>query len=437
MNGSISKGRRIAARNRTSWLLLLVAALSVSATLVCWSCQRRLGWQRVSVAGDDVASVARKTVPPDDTLRRLTLQEKWHEFPKKLFSYLPLAADKPHRSSFAVEQAVSVEHAEDGAAGVCLTCYSTLSWHPRVLHFKNLLSQDEASHLIELGEQSLIRSGVVHKTQKIHTARTSFGTRLSYSDPIALRVSNRLLAIVNHFARDKAQRTFRAGNAEKLELLRYEGDQEYHGHFDNFGGIDGPVMRAKRKKKRQQAQTNFSSSSPPQVVLDRAATFIVFLNNMSDVADGGHTTFPFSASGFDEQDPQLSDDNSIVNLKRWQKQLERFQTATGDSCDNDLEASVKKKKKQAFGESITNHSNAAVDDFSSVSPFLKIRPVVGTGVLFYDLYENGVADPFSLHSGCPPVSRSTLLKLNSSGNLDRGLVRKYVITKWFMIPLQV
>jgi hypothetical protein len=254
---------------------------------------------------------------------------------------------------------------------------------------------------------------------------------LSYKNPTALRVSNRLLATVNNFVHSKAHRTFKAGYAESLELLRYEANQLYHGHFDNFGGADGPTMRARRKKKMKKKNGNSMVDKTSSVLaLDRAVTFIVFLNNMSDVSDGGHTTFPLSAGGFDPADESHSNDNAPGNLKRWQAQLSRFDLGKGNSCNNTLLPSP-------FPSSFRGGDGGTLGSSEGPPPrpFLKIRPVVGSAVLFYDLYENGVADPFSLHAGCPPLSAAALQRLNATGDVKADTARKYVVTKWFMTPL--
>jgi prolyl 4-hydroxylase len=102
-----------------------------------------------------------------------------------------------------------------------------LSWSPRIFLFRGFLSEAECDNLIKLATPRLTRSGVVEEGggDGISDVRTSNGMFFERAenkdiDEIEQRLSEWTL--------------IPPGNGEGFQVLRYEKDQEYKGHFDYF-----------------------------------------------------------------------------------------------------------------------------------------------------------------------------------------------------------
>lgn len=345
--------------NVNAVVIALGVASLVAATMLVMkhaALQNRFVLVATKAAPTTTTGAAFRTEPDLHPARLRDLKSaKWEQYPHPLFEYLPQSLS--NRSNSSSGHAARVEH--------CSNCFDVISYHPYVVVFDNIVTPAEADELIHAGEKLLQRSGVVGGG--VNRARTSSGARLPKNHPIAAAVDKRLLDAVNLFETDKARRPFKAGNAERLYLLRYNGNEKYNGHADNFGGIAGPIMKAFRAKQKEGAGFK----------LDRAATFLVYL---SDLPEGhGVTAFPHSSV----------DDSKSTNATVIDAILHRFDSRKENACA----------------------SNGTI----------ALTPKVGRGVLFYDLFENGVADPYSMHAGCPV------------GTDIEGT--KWLITKWFMIPL--
>jgi hypothetical protein len=343
---------------------------------------------------------------------RVALSRRDDEFPGKLFRYLPLFP--PQIAPF-----VPFTIPE----GACLFCYTTVSVHPRVHVFKSFITPHEAKYLIELGKSHLIRSGVVG-AHGIDRARTSSGTRLPMKDAVVQNITRRLLFVVNNFHDAKEERFFKAGFSERLQLLRYQGLQQYYGHFDHFGGIGGPIAAAWRKRRERRGAT----VKPEPPVYDRAVTALLQLNNLSPEAGiGGFTAFPFSRNDVDlKKHPWEADERNESVIDLWERQRKRFNAEKMSGCH--------------FLEAIQGLPRSA----EGLADWLRVPPHEGQLIVFYSLYENGVSDPFAVHAGCPPLNQTTLNRILQDRH-SRGLnvtasdveveYEKYAITKWFQIPI--
>lgn len=276
-----------------------------------------------------------------------------------------------------------------GDMNASLPSFVVISRNPRVLYFPALLSAAEAAALVQIGEKSLIPSGVWEapkgsrksskrkrqghamslqqidtrvadapsqvKQKKRDLARTSSGTRLPSNDPTVRAVDRRILDIF--------QRQFKGNHAERIQLLRYRVGEKYNGHLDSFGGITGPFYRSLLRTRRHGGT---KGSSSQYVTLDRAVTLLMYLE--SPVA-GGNTSLPFVAA-----------------TGRPHGELSTFRVGKDDPCD--------------------------------ASRYFQVQPIVGSAVAFYSLTEEGVENRKAMHMGCPVLE---------------GV--KFVATKWLLIPL--
>ncbi|KAG7671340.1 hypothetical protein Ndes2526B_g02162 [Nannochloris sp. 'desiccata'] len=102
-----------------------------------------------------------------------------------------------------------------------------LSWTPRIFLYRGFLSEAECNYLIHLASPRLARSGVVEEgggdgISDIRTSNGMFFDRAENKDieEIERRLSEWTL--------------IPPGNGEGFQVLRYEKDQEYKGHFDYF-----------------------------------------------------------------------------------------------------------------------------------------------------------------------------------------------------------
>jgi prolyl 4-hydroxylase len=102
-----------------------------------------------------------------------------------------------------------------------------LSWEPRIILYRGFLSEEECDYLVKKATPRLARSGVVEEGggDGISDVRTSNGMFFERAEDktieeIELRLSEWAL--------------IPPGNGEGFQVLRYEKDQEYKGHFDYF-----------------------------------------------------------------------------------------------------------------------------------------------------------------------------------------------------------
>eukprot|EP00243_Klebsormidium_subtile_P008204 TRINITY_DN3824_c0_g1_i1.p1 TRINITY_DN3824_c0_g1~~TRINITY_DN3824_c0_g1_i1.p1 ORF type:complete len:324 (+),score=52.65 TRINITY_DN3824_c0_g1_i1:65-973(+) len=138
-----------------------------------------------------------------------------------------------------------------------------ISWNPRIIHFHNFLSEEEAQHMIDLGRPRLEKSTVVdvQTGQGIQSkVRTSSGMFLSMADRQNDVVVQAIEERISHFTYTPIP------NGELLQILRYEKDQYYKPHHDYFSD----EFNVKRGGQR-------------------VGTVLMYL---SDVEEGGETIFP-------------------------------------------------------------------------------------------------------------------------------------------------
>lgn len=430
--------KKFSTRSRREAATLLLFAVVIAVTLVYLLYASYPKKRSTQSRRQHAAEAVLRSSESDDQLQMTDNVLKRHgaTFNVTLFRYLPLVPP-----STAPGPVHTLQHAVP--EGVCLECYVTISYHPRVLYFDRMFTKSEAIALVRAGEPLLVRSGVVAK-KAIQSQRTSFGARIPSDSRAAAAISERLLYVLNHYSNNKSARMFKAGHAERLELLRYEGSQRYYGHLDTFGGAKGPLASQRRSdiekftRKLETFRTTASSDDKAAIkkalhdmynrlkapLLDRGATMVLGLNEIPQEAPGGFTSFPYAIKGVNVSNPWETDEGNATQLAQWLGMLRSFSTSKDDAC---LLQPTRPE-------------------------FLRHRPKLGSVVLFYGLYENGVTDPFALHAGCPPVTDRDLDKMveaelthtsNSLVTLNATEIRerlsKYLIkevaTKWFMVPI--
>lgn len=137
--------------------------------------------------------------------------------------------------------------------------------HPRIVVFRNLVSDAECDALIELARPRLSRSETVvnHTGQsEVNAARTSQGMFFSRGEGgLVNAIEARIAALLN----------WPVERGEGLQVLRYGVGAEYRPHFDYFDPAQ-PGTQAILKRGGQ-----------------RVGTLLMYLNTP---ASGGATTFP-------------------------------------------------------------------------------------------------------------------------------------------------
>jgi hypothetical protein len=404
----------------------------------------------------------------DEALDRL-LGSRATKFNRTFFTYLDVPSSKHNRVRRMHHTPPAVPFLLP--KGVCVDCYQLLSVRPRVYLFRNVFTSEEADKLRALGDPLLIRSGVFAKHAIQRSVRSSFGARLPNSDPTATALNERLMFMINHFSANRSTREFRAGFAERLEMLRYEGSQTYYGHLDNFGGLDGPIARDRAKKVRMYSRT-----------LEELHEVTSLLHSIrkkrsASVAGGAEASLRTNGStaadvkgGIVVEQHHTDDDGDARSVAERQQELcaalwKQYapikdplldRGATMISFLNTINESVTPGGHTTFPYAIAG--DGAVDGLlprdknwtadlkalpdarlrwrimlnafrsakdsackanrTGAPTFLSLKPVVGDVVLFYDTYPNGVSDPFALHSGCPPISEDELVSAANAALLD-------------------
>lgn len=139
------------------------------------------------------------------------------------------------------------------------------SERPRIVHYGNVLSQEECESFIALGQPKMTPSQTHDATTGklvVRDFRSSNGTFLQRGETeFVSRIEQRLAALCQ----------WPIDHAEVLQILQYQKGAEYRAHFDFFPPED-PTSSLALKDGGQ-----------------RVATLIVYLNT---VADGGETYFP-------------------------------------------------------------------------------------------------------------------------------------------------
>ncbi|XWS33521.1 hypothetical protein CRYUN_Cryun22dG0090300 [Craigia yunnanensis] len=208
-----------------------------------------------------------------------------------------------------------MRHGKTGDDSISVIPFQVISWRPRAFYFPKFATPEQCQHIINMAKSKLepsklaLRKG--ESEYKPQNVRTSMGTFLSVSrDDTGV-----LDAIEEKIAKaTKLPRT----HYEDFNVLRYELGQKYDSHLDAFP----PEQYGPQKSQR-------------------VATFLVYL---SDVEEGGETTFPF---------------------------------------ENGLNMNGNYDFKKCIG--------------------LKVKPRMGDGFLFYSLFPNNTIDPTSLHGSCPVI----------------------------------
>ena len=159
--------------------------------------------------------------------------------------------------------------------GANLPRMEVLDEDARIFMFHNFLTPEECDHIRGLAEPELARSAVItdkEGDEGISNVRTSSGTFLNRGhDPIIADIERRIARWT----------LLPVGNGEGLQVLRYQKSQKYDGHYDYF----------------------FDEKSV-QNGGNRYATVLMYL---SDVEEGGETTFPNIPAPNGDNGPEYSE----------------------------------------------------------------------------------------------------------------------------------
>jgi prolyl 4-hydroxylase len=138
-----------------------------------------------------------------------------------------------------------------------------LSADPMVAYLDDFLSADECLHIIEIARNKLKRARVSRKgDESVTKGRTNQNAWVSHdTDEIVLAVSSRISKLVG----------IPLENAEALQVIYYDVDQQYKAHFDAYD-LSKDLGRHYTRRGGQ-----------------RLVTTLTYLN---DVEEGGGTSFP-------------------------------------------------------------------------------------------------------------------------------------------------
>ncbi|CAI9763358.1 unnamed protein product [Fraxinus pennsylvanica] len=194
--------------------------------------------------------------------------------------------------------------------------FQILSWNPRALYFPNFASAEQCESIIETAKAHLEPSSLALREGE--TAENTKGIRTSSG--MFISASEDKTGILHQIEAKIAKVTMiPRTHGEAFNVLRYEVGQRYHSHYDAFNPAEyGP----------QKSQ--------------RIASFLLYL---SDVEEGGETTFPL---------------------------------------ENGINMDATYDYRKCMG--------------------MKVKPRQGDGLLFYSLFPNGTIDPTSLHGSCPVIN---------------------------------
>ena len=141
----------------------------------------------------------------------------------------------------------------------------TMSWKPRAFVWHGFLSDDEADHVRNLAAPRMKRSSVVNYDGSVtpeDNIRTSYGTFLDPAEDEVIKDIDVRVGLWTHLP---------PSHTEAMQVLRYEYNQTYGGHWDELD----PIKDAK----------TIGRGSP------RVATVLIYL---TDTEEGGETAFPHS-----------------------------------------------------------------------------------------------------------------------------------------------
>ncbi|PSC72571.1 Prolyl 4-hydroxylase subunit alpha-1 isoform A [Micractinium conductrix] len=133
--------------------------------------------------------------------------------------------------------------------------FEPVSWKPRSFVAHSFATREETDHIIAIAQPQLRRSTVVGAGGEsvVDTYRTSYGMFIKrHHDPVVSRLEERVALWTK----------YNMSHQEDIQVLRYGNNQQYKAHFDSL-----------------------DDDSP------RTATVLIYL---SDVEEGGETTFPDS-----------------------------------------------------------------------------------------------------------------------------------------------
>ncbi|KAG9158793.1 hypothetical protein Leryth_013687 [Lithospermum erythrorhizon] len=155
-------------------------------------------------------------------------------------------------------------HGKTGESFLTSIPFQVLSWKPRALYFPGFATSEECESIIKMAKNHLEPSHV--KLKKGEMEENNKGTRTSSG--MFISASEDKTGILDSIEKkiEKATMIPRI-HGESFNVLRYQIGQSYFSHYDAFD----PSIYG-----RQEAQ--------------RVASFLLYL---SDVEEGGETTFPY------------------------------------------------------------------------------------------------------------------------------------------------
>ena len=375
-----------------------------------------------SLVSVQLATPSSTTSPSEEVVHRKSKKDKRgksvdldDQFKYHFFEYLPI-----------------VSPVSDLAAP---TYYETLSLTPRVIRFPQLLSEEEAEHIIAAGTaKGLSQSGVVGYGGIRRQSRNSSGVRLDgKKDEIIALVERRVICVANNepdcsdaTLRQKHRtvsqyRNFTGALAERMYLLRYEEGQYYRGHLDSFGGINSPPLQKRRENAALKSPQEKAKKGKGNV--DRALTVLLYLATLEE-GDGGESSFPFargtSSAATRRKRMDTNSGDGFFQLPKRGARSEHVHVEDDDGAASSEPLEFDSARDDACNFTKNQLRRRAKGLPLLPEPFLMVRPKKGSAVLFYNLKPNGVADSTAIHAGCPVLS---------------SVREKWVATKWLMISL--
>lgn len=159
-----------------------------------------------------------------------------------------------------------------------------VSTSPAAFEIQTFLSDEEADHLIELGQGQMKRSTVQSSTSNVRTSRNAWLRRGASS--ITERISRRatdVLGVEEHVMWEDNQ----GGHAESMQLVHYSPGQQYEAHYDwqaNAKGARFATLLLYLNTPSEGGWTAFPQAKTPEPLLvePKKGTALLFYNMLPD-----------------------------------------------------------------------------------------------------------------------------------------------------------